>query len=169
MDTKDSYTTHLIKIVSELERIYDVPVMNLENDIRSIIKAVDKQAVESSAQLVSERNTEAGKQIVLLSYLNYRMIYFESIRLDFSIFPAMQTVADLLDLYRDRRNFNRCARQINEIIRVLAEVDTRSAKARQGLGYRFLRIYVILVMYRNSCNASIVANMLLEQMLLKVR
>lgn len=168
MDAKDSYTSYLIKIVSELERIYEVPVSGLENDIKSVIKVMDQNAVSAPSSVISEKNTEAGKQIVLLAYITARMSYFESVRLDFSMFPAMQEVADILNLYRDRKNFNRCARRMNEILKVLADADMHSAKARQGLGYRFLRMFVILVMYRNSCNASIVATMLLEQMILKV-
>lgn len=105
--------------------------------------------------------------MVLLSYLVFRMSYFESIRLNFNQFPALQEIAKVLMLYRDRKNFNRCVVQVNKVIKLLSEMDKMSAKLRLNMTYRYLRVFVVLIMYRNSCNSSIVAELLLSQMMLQ--
>ena len=80
----------------------------------------------------------------------------------------LREVAEILDKFQDKKNFNKCVAQLNKIIQVLNALDTKSVKARSGLGYRYLRIFVVLVMYRSSCNAAIVASFILSQILMKV-
>ncbi len=165
---RDSYVVQLDRILSEIESTYDIfeDRQHLD-DMRSVIRRVDSQVVAMSSEDIMQQNMEVGKQIVMLSYLCFRLSYFKCVRLDYSKFPVMQEIVDVLDLYRDKQNFNRAVRQVNKIIKVLVELDSISAKARAGLGYRFLRIFVVMVMYRNSCNAAIIAEFIIQQICIR--
>lgn len=165
----DAYNEQLGKILCEVERIYGIArtAQNLQENITAVIGRVDSELVGLEASEVTRRNFEVGKQMVLLSYLVFRMSYFESIRLNFNQFPALQEIAKVLMLYRDRKNFNRCVVQVNKVIKLLSEMDKMSAKLRLDMTYRYLRVFVVLIMYRNSCNSSIVAELLLSQMMLQ--
>lgn len=165
----DAYSETLGSILCETERIYGIArnEKELSEEIISIIKRIDSEVLSLSSEEILKRNTEVGKQMVLLSYLLFRLSYFESVRLEFGQFPALADIAEVLDLYREKKNFNKCARKVNMIIKLLSEMDKTSAKIRLGMPYRYLRLFVVLVMYHNSCNASIVAELLLRQMLLQ--
>lgn len=166
----DSYVKSLTEIAQSIESTYGITeIAKAASDIASIINGVDKLVLSLDAKEIASRNEEVGKSIVLLSYLSFRLEYFESVRLDFGNFPVMQEVAEILDLFQNKKNFNRCAVQINKVIQVLDAVDSKSMKARSGLGYRYLRIFVVLVMYRSSCNAAVVAQFILKQLLMKAR
>ena len=166
MKSSDSYTNLLTTAIGSLEEIYGVLSVK-ETDIVSVVKGIDNIIMNSDAEDIAVRNAEAGKQIVMVSYVFFRLGYFESVRLFYDLFPAMDRVLEILDLFRDKRKFNKSVRQLNQIIGVLAEVDSTSAKRRWGLGYRYLRIFVILVMYKSSCNASVIANFIIQQVMLK--
>ncbi len=166
MKSSDSYTNLLTTAIGSLEEIYGVLSVK-ETDIVSVVKGIDNIIMNSDAEDIAVRNAEAGKQIVMVSYVFFRLGYFESVRLFYGLFPAMDRVLEILDLFRDKRKFNKSVRQLNQIIGVLAEVDSTSAKGRWGLGYRYLRIFVILVMYKSSCNASVIANFIIQQVMLK--
>lgn len=166
MAASDSYTNLLTTAIQTLEDIYGVSSVK-ETNIVSIINGVDKIILNSSVEEITARNVEAGKQIVLVSYVFFRLGYFESARLSYDLFPAMDKVLEILDLFRDKRKFNKSVRQLNQIIGIMAEVDNNSAKGRWGLGYRYLRIFIVLVMYKSSCNASVIANFIIQQVMLK--
>ena len=166
MKSSDSYTNLLTTAIGSLEEIYGVLSVK-ETDIVSVVKGIDNIIMNSDAEDIAVRNAEAGKQIVMVSYVFFRLGYFESVRLFYDLFPAMDRVLEILDLFRDKRKFNKSVRQLNQIIGVLAEVDSTSSKGRWGLGYRYLRIFVILVMYKSSCNASVIANFIIQQVMLK--
>lgn len=167
----DAYSEQLGNVLCEAERIYGIVTSekDMSCDVITVIHRIDSEVVTLQADEITRRNSEVGKQMVLLSYLLFRLSYFESVRLDFSKFPAMQEIANVLSLYRERKNFGRCAAQVNKIIKLLSEMDKSSAKLRLEMPYRYLRLFVVLVMYRNSCNASIVAELLLRQMVLQSR
>lgn len=167
MAASDSYTNLLTTVIKELEDVYGISAFS-ENNIIDVINNTDDIVMKSSAADIAAKNVEAGKQVILVSYVFFRLGYFESVRLSFELFPAMDRVLEILDLFRDKRKFNKSIRQLNQIIGIMAEVDNNSAKGRYGLGYRYLRIFIILVMYKSSCNASVIANFIIQQVMLKV-
>lgn len=165
----DSYGKELTEIAQAIEKTYGISdAMKDASDIVSIINGVNDVVLSLDAKELAARNEEVGKSVVLISYLSCRLIYFESVRLDYGNFPMLCEVAEILDKFQDKKNFNKCVAQLNKIIQVLSALDTKSVKARSGLGYRYLRIFVVLVMYRSSCNAAIVASFILSQILMKV-
>lgn len=165
MQTTDNYTNALTDVLHSLEQIYGITelVSSSDTGIVSIVTAIDSNLRNLPAAEQAQQNVEAGKQVVLLSYLFFRLKYFKSDRLDFSTIPAMGQILKILEMFTEKKNFNRCVGQVNQIIKALDKVDKESSKARYGLGYCYLRIFIVMVMYRNACNASIVANLLIQQ------
>lgn len=165
----DSYGRELTEIAQAIEKAYGISdALKNASDIASVISTVNNVVLSLDAKALAARNEEVGKSVVLISYLSCRLKYFESVRLDYGNFPMLREVAEILDKFQDKKNFNKCIAQLNKIIQVLDALDTKSVKARSGLGYRYLRIFVVLVMYRSSCNAAIVASFILSQILMKV-
>ena len=165
----DSYGRELTEIAQSIEKAYGISdALKNASDIASVISTVNSVVLSLDAKALAARNEEVGKSVVLISYLSCRLKYFESVRLDYGNFPMLREVAEILDKFQDKKNFNKCVAQLNKIIQVLNALDTKSVKARSGLGYRYLRIFVVLVMYRSSCNAAIVASFILSQILMKV-
>lgn len=167
----DTYVDALNGIAEIVENIYGITNSNIvgNNDIACVISGMDKLIMSMDASEMARKNEEVGRQIVLLAYVSERLSYFESVRLDFSMFPVMDEVVNILRSFTDKKNFNRCVRQVNKLIKVLEEVDATSVKARYGLGYRYLRIFIVLVMYRSSCNAAIVSKFIARQVIMKAR
>lgn len=170
MAGSDSYTTSLGEICDRIEKIYSITdFMEQQNsDIVSIVRMLDSNIVSAEKPDVAAQNREAGKQIVLLSYLCFRLDYYQTLRLDFSVFYAVDEIERILLLFTDRKNFtSKSMRSVNRLIKLLAKTDAASTKIRYGLTYRFLRIFIVLVMYDSSCNSSIVASFLLQQLQLQ--
>lgn len=170
MPAADSYYLGLRDAADEIERIYGIRQVISEgnSDISSIIRYVNPQVGSLGKEEIADRNIEAGKQIVLVSYLCFRFEFFRISRMDFNPFPAVDEIGRILGLFVYRDNYvNTNMKLINRIIKCMSKVDEKSTKVRYGLSYRYLRIFIILVMFNSSCNASIVANLLLQQMTLQ--
>lgn len=167
MVVSDSYAASLGGICDRIEEIYAIKdfVERQNSDIVSVIKMLDKNIVSLQKPDIAGWNAEAGKQIVLLSYLCFRLEFFQTLRLDFDMFCAVDEIRKVLLLFTDRNNFTgKNMRAVNRLIKLMAKSDETSTKIRYGLTYRFLRIFITLVMYDSSCNSSIVASFLLQQM-----
>ena len=62
-----------------------------------------------------------------------------------------------------KRNTADCRKQLNTIIKILDELDKKQVAVRVGLAYMFLRIFIVMVLHGNLCNASIVADFIINQ------
>lgn len=172
--TMDSYLASLSSIVTEVEAAYqlqsgnessvryaDLEIKDLINVLNSRVSALDK--VE-----ITNMNTKAGNSLVLLSYVSARLDYFGKKRLDYSKYPGMQCVVEvLLNFTKPERINENVLRSVNAIVELLAEIDERYINYRGGLGYRYLRLFVILILFGNYFNAAVVASFILSQLVVK--
>lgn len=166
MAEMDSYVKALGSIVSESEKEYLAPFSLGANDsIVKIIETVSKGITKIPKSTKVSKNEEVGRQIVLLSYLIYRLRFHGTKRLDFSNFPAMRELAEIVLRFTEKGGITgENLRSVNKIVTILSKVDERSTKARYGLGYRYVRLFMLLLLYGSYTNASIVANLILEQL-----
>ena len=113
-------------------------------------------------------NASAGRALVPLSYTRDRLDYYNKKRLDYSRYPGMLEVSSVLLKFTHVETVNEDSlRNINMIIEVLTEIDSRYMNFRGGLGYRYLRIFVVLAVFGNYFNAAIVARFILYQFVVK--
>lgn len=170
----DTYLTKLEQIVASIEGIYGLTAkseLGLEYwkaDMTDVISAVSIAASGMSKENVHARNVAAGKQVVLLAYVKERMSYYKKKKLDFSSFPCMQIIAQILLAFtsRDRITVD-SVKDLNKIVFIMSEIDAKDVKCRYLLSYRYLRIFIIMALYGNYCNASVIASLILEQIIVK--
>jgi hypothetical protein len=162
----DSYVKAIGDIISASEKEYFAPYkLDANCDIVKVVSTVSKGVSKVSNETKMLMNEEVGKQVVLLSYLIYRLKFHETRRLDFSNFPAMTEVAEILLLFTEKKNINPSnMKLINKVVLVMSKVDEASMKARYGLGYRSLRLFMLMLLHSSYTNASIVATFILEQL-----
>jgi predicted YcjX-like family ATPase len=173
MTKKDRYVVTLNKILDNLEEIYGLNatvngdrLANLQ--IADVVAFYNNQINGFQKQDVSNLNAAAGKELILLSYLSQRMHYFNKKRIDFSHYPNMKIVSKILISFTKASSINeKSMRSINKIISLLVEIDKRHINLHNSLSYRYLRIFIILVMFGNFCNASVVADFLLNQIIVR--
>lgn len=161
----DSYVQAIGEIVEASEKVYLGRYgLSAKSNVVLAISTVSSRINELSNEEKVRMNEEVGKQIVLLSYLVFRLKYYHTKRLDFSMIPGMREVAEIALLFTERENVNsKNLRLVNKIVVALSKVDEVSMKARFGLGYRCLRLFMLLVLHGSFTNASIVATFILEQ------
>lgn len=168
-NTSDNYITVLKNIISDLEGIYGLTAQingtNLSRfDIVDIVKHVKTDLKQKDSSEIYDKNVLAGKSLVLLSYVSSRMKFFHKKRLDFSVYPHLKVIGDTLIKFTNFKTVNSDnIKLVNKIIVVLSKIDKRYVQYRYGLGYRFLRIFIIMVLYGNYVNAAVVADFILNQ------
>lgn len=170
----DSYLASLSSIVSEVESAYGLQSGNSSNvkyadlEIKDLINVLNNRVSTLGKVEITNMNTNAGNAIVLLAYVSARLDYFGKKRLDYSKYPGMKCVVDiLLNFTKPDRINESVLRSVNSIVELLAEIDERYMNYRGGLGYRYLRSFVILVLFGNYFNAAVVASFILSQLVVK--
>ncbi|NBH96627.1 hypothetical protein D7Y41_02780 [Anaerotruncus sp. 1XD22-93] len=166
----DTYVTMLSRIVLSMESAYGLHNANANGEkikdlpIKSVLDYV-KQSIESSTQDdINRKNQDVAKDIILLSYLARRIKYYGYYKLNYKKYPAVKNIARvLLNFTSVKRNTADCRKQLNTIIKILDELDKKQVAVRVGLAYMFLRIFIVMVLHGNLCNASIVADFIINQ------
>lgn len=158
-------------IVNEAEKIYLAPFqLDASNDIKTIVTKVSVGASQTPKNQKVVANEEVGRKIVLLAYLILRSKFRGEHRLDLRSIPVLSEVSEILLIFTEKKNvvnkdtFQDNMRQLNKLTLVLSKVDETSMKARYGLGYRYLRLFILLTLFGSYTNASIVATFILEQL-----
>lgn len=130
---------------------------------------VTKKIKSLSTSEVVAVNSEVGKYVVLLSYIGARLEFFGKAKFDFHVYPRVDAIAQVLLLFMKRSTIDeRALSELNKIIMILGEVDKSYANFKTSLAYIYLRLFVMLALYGNYCNASMIAELLINQMLYSV-
>lgn len=172
MSGKDSYIERLATIILASEEIYGLTATNglgvpySDLDVTEVVKLVGDGVVSLSKEEIYRRNVEVGKHMVLLAYLSTRLRFFGKVKLDYSVYPCMDVVANTLLSFTKKEMITQdILRELNKTVLVLSEVDYKFVNHRCGLGYRFLRLFLIMALYGSYCNASIIAVLILDQLI----
>lgn len=173
MAKKDGYIATLSNTIIKIENAYgmqkmrgstpiaDLPIVDVITYFNKVITSCDKEELGSI-------NVAAGREVVLLSYVTQRMVYYNKKRLDYSKYKNMRTITKVLFAFTKQKTTDKkTLRSVNKIITLLDEIDKRHVSYRNALSYRFLRIFVVMIMHGNYCNASVVADFILNQIITK--
>lgn len=171
---RDSYLITLSNIVTDVERAFQLQNDNADSvkysdlDIIELVNVLNVRVTTLDKEEIASMNEKAARSLVLLSYTRDRLDYFNKKRLDFSKYPGMLKISEvLLKFTKAKTVTENSLRDVNMIIELLAEIDSRYMNYRGGLGYRYLRAFVILVIFGNFFNAAIVARFILYQFIVK--
>lgn len=170
---QDIYAQALSQILNDLETVYGLKRMNEEGssklcdlDIDECLMQLKVILASSTKEQSEERDRKALKSIVHLSYVSSRMRFYRKVRLDYSKYPNMGEISSVLVLFTQRIEDMESFRKINSIVVILNQIDQKTAKMRNAMGYRFLRIFVVILLSGNLSHASIVADFILNQFII---
>ena len=166
----DAYISALSKIIISLESLYGLRDKNKncvligDTGINDVMQCLEQGLATTNADSLNEKNTKASRDLILLAYLSGRMEYFGLTKLNYTHYPALKPVAEVLLAYTKAKNINGDSiHEIGKIIRLLQSVDENQVRLRIGLAYKYLRIFVILVVNKNLTGAYVVADLILSQ------
>lgn len=167
----DKYLVELNRIATDIEHLCGLSLITADGvavgamDMDDVVAYCSQNSSKLSPTALKDLNVGVGRKAVLLSYLSDRLHFYGKKKLDFSAIPCMKELASLLIQFTEKKNLsNDLLKGLNRSVMILTEVDHKDRTVKKTLGYRFLRIFLLLVVYGNNCNASVVANLILEQL-----
>lgn len=170
----DPYRDALANVVKDIENAYKLKSYNINGgsylnaDITDLIKAITEDIKSLDNREIQSRNATAGMATALLPYISRRCTFYKKKRLDFSHYPALDKIAPVLLTFTKADEIKAdYLSEVNKIVQLLSEIDMRFINFRGGLGYRYLRIFVILVYYGNFSNAACVADFIINQFVVR--
>lgn len=166
----DRYIQALGTIVRRVEGLYGYDKSNpiTGKGILDVIADINTFVEKTSPADLKAFNSAVGKELVPLAYISQRLKFFGKKRLDYSKYPGMRSVAKVLLYFTKQRTVNlNSIRDVNKIIELLNTIDHSYINFQGACGYMYLRCFVLLVLTGNYCNASIVADFILNQFVTK--
>lgn len=170
----DAYVTVLSRLILSMEKVYGLSKKNnsgiayADTGIREIVSMIKNDLSTHSKDEILEMNKSVGKDVILLSYLCNRIRFFSYVKLNYKKYPALKEIATLLISFTKKSTIGAQERRsLNRIIVLLDEMDKKQPAVRVGLAYKYLRMFAIMVMYGNLCNASVLADFILNQFIVK--
>lgn len=170
----DTYITMLSKVVQSIESTYGLDTTDSKGQkisalgIAEVIEYVKQSISSMSKDDISRKNKAIAKDVILLSYLSQRIKYYDYVKLNFKKYPAIREVAKILLKFTSASRVSQDGkRQIGKLIKLLEELDKKQVKIRAGLAYKYLRIFIIMVLYGNLCNASVIADFIISQFVVR--
>lgn len=166
----DAYISAMSKIIISLESLYGLRDKNEngvligDTGINDVLQHVEEGLAASNVDSLNEKNTKASRDLILLAYISGRMEYFGLTKLNYTHYPALKSVAEVLLAYTRARNITGSSvHDVGKVVRLLQSVDENQVKLRIGLAYKFLRIFVVLVLNKNFTGAYVVSDLILTQ------
>lgn len=171
---KDGYRQKLGEIADKLEVTYGLAEQNelgipyVELDIESVMLYQRSLIKNKSAEEKKNINSNAGKIIVLIAYVSDRLDFYKKRKLDYNRYPRIDTIARCLLPFVQKDTISSTSlAELNKIVHILRHVDEHLVSYRSGLGYRYLRLFTIISLWGNYCNASIIAKLIINQLTLR--
>ena len=170
----DKYLMELDRVVSETEKILglcicrDDGVAYRDAGIDDVINFCAKERDRLPSESVRALNASVGRKVVTLSYINSRLKFFDKKKISVADFPCMRELADVVLLFVKKKSINDDALvKMDKCIIIMQAFEEKQTDAMSDLTYRLIRLFVVLVLYGMMCNASVVADLLLSQVIVK--
>ena len=167
------YSIELNRIFCDLENLFclnEAAKSGQPYKIGSIDEELDfslKEADSLPQAAIKDLNVSVSKKAVLLAYTNSRMKFFDKKEVDFSNMPCLYDVASVLFKFTAKKSITSDTfTDLDKCIMVLEDMEKTKGNVNT-LSYRLLRIFVLCVCYGLLCNAGIVADFALSQMIAK--
>lgn len=109
MVEQDVYTKVLSTILNELENIYGLKEINAKGtrklcdlNIEDCLLQLKDSISHSTKETRKNNDRKALKSIIYLSYVSHRMKFHKKIRLDYSRYPNMGQVSEILLVFTEK-------------------------------------------------------------------
>ena len=171
----DAYIKMLSQIAMSLETTYGLHEVNPETGIEIadcdadvVVEYVRNDIRAHGNDVKRLKNKNAARDTILLSYVANRIEFFGYIKVDFKKYPALQEVARILLAFTGHKTVTtENKRAIGKSVALMTELDKKQVMERVGLAYKYLRIFVVMTLYGNAVDASIVADFIISQFVVK--
>lgn len=163
----DSYISAFSSSIKRLEECYG---LRGDSKLHTLKMAQFKPRFEQlldglSTEDLKQRNQSASTQFAIISYMDFRLKFYGITRLNFTRYKRINEIVRILLPFC---NASRISMQnklaVGELCLMLSEFDEEDATVMQTLSYMYLRIFIVLVLCENYCDASIIADLLLSQL-----
>lgn len=167
MPKMDKYVVELARIASELENLCDISKCGGQ-DISSVLEHCSEKFEALPKGALRDLNVEISRRVLQLSYTKDRLAYYGKRKLDYSNYPLMKDVAKALLAFTEKKKLEQDRlSELNKVIIILSSIEEKDSAVMNTLGYQYLRIFLVLIVYGSYCNASILARFVIEQMIIK--
>lgn len=166
---RDMYNKKLSQVLNNIEDVYGLRAEGADGKVIAV-SGINSFLSETLVKLkhMSEAEKRKCKQTMgahaaELQFIATYLRFYNTVKLSFKQIEGIREVTDVLlrFLHVDTKSEN--MKYLNVVIRVLVTLDVKNPKSVNTLGYRYLRVFVLLAITADLVNASIVAEFLLNQ------
>jgi hypothetical protein len=163
----------MFKIICDtIERIYglheEIEGRKLSDlSIRELLPLISKTLATEHPRVIGDRNLSVWPHTGLIAHFHLRLKFFNKTELKFNNFPQIKELIEVLSIFESSKNITVESRtKANVIASILNSIDTKFLQLRfdDNLEYRFLRIILLMIMYNNHAEASVVVRFILGQL-----
>lgn len=166
---RDMYTKKLTEALNRIEDVYGLRTEGADgkcialSGINSFLSETLVKLKHMSEAEKRKCKQKMGAHVAEVQYIASYLRFYNNVKLSFKQIEGIREVTDVLlrFLHVDRKSEN--MKYLNVITRILQTLDVKNPKAVNSLGYRYLRVFVLLAITADLVNASIVAEFLLNQ------
>lgn len=165
------YDIELNRILSDLENLFCldkvVAIGQSYKGIDDVLEFSLQEAENLPSAAIKDLNVSVSKKMVLLSYMSSRMRFFNKKEVDFSNMPCLYNVAQVLLKFTLKKTVNPDTfSEVDKCIIILEDMEKIENNTNTS-SYRLLRVFVLCTLYGLLCNAGIIADFILMQMIEK--
>ena len=118
-----------------------------------------------SKEDLKQRNQTASADMAIIAYMNARLKFYGQIRLNYTKFKRINEIVRILIPFCNSNGLTvQDKLRIGELCLILSEIDEENPAIMNSLAYMYLRMLVVLVLCENYCDASIIADLVLSQL-----
>lgn len=134
-------------------------------DIGYVVSYLKGKAADLSRDELMEVNTNANKSIIIIAFLSQRLRYNNAVILDFKMYPKLKFVATLLFKFTNKKTVDTSSiKSLNALIELLAQIDELYIKARGCMSYKYLRMFILLILFDSYDSAGVLAELIISQL-----
>lgn len=108
---------------------------------------------------------KCGMYMASLTYINFKSNYRSTSVLDFSAHGRVDLLANLLIPFMKRKNVTSAVKDnVKSLVKYLELLEERNKDFIYSLSYRYIRLFIIFMIYGDYSHAGIVAELILNQL-----
>ena len=167
----DKYITELSRVVQNLENVCGLNMKNSSGvEYRSLtVPEILEFCIETCAsvppQSLKELSKIAGKQTAKVTVINSRLSYYGKRKLNFEGYPLLSDIAKtLLKCTSKALTGTLKNTELQRMVTILSEIEKKDTTIKNTLSFRYLRVFLCLILYQSFYNAGVISDFLIKQM-----
>lgn len=167
------YLAELNRIADDLENLCGLRLTQngrpvLDMGVEEVMDFCQQQRLKLPPKSLKDLNVSVSRKMVILTYVESKLRYYNRKKLDFSGFVCMTDIAKTLLTFSERKSVTDDALvQLDRFIIILSDIEEKDSTIRTQLSFRFLRLFLVFAVYGFFCNVGIMSQFILEQLIVK--